>query len=314
METALLTGGAGFIGSHLCEDLLTKGLKVVCLDNFEDNYPRSVKEKNIKELSNNQNFVLVEADIRKKEQLESIFKQHPVDYVFHIAAKTGVRPSVIDPVSYFETNVNGTVNILDLCVKSKVKKLVFASSSSVYGSTAIPFVENSLTVPDSPYGVSKLAAEHMCRIYNKLHGLPIVCLRFFTVYGPRGRPDMAPYIFTDLITKQQPIKIFGDGSSLRDYTYVKDVVSGLIKAMESDLDFEVINIGNAKPLKLVEFIGIIENILGKKAETTSAPEQPGDMKATYADITKAGKLLNFKPSISVEQGMAEFVKWYQDMS
>ena len=314
METALVTGGAGFIGSHLCEELLGRGMKVVCFDNFEENYPKSVKEANIRGLLDDKNFVLVEGDVRKKEDVSGVFRQHKINYVFHIAAKTGVRPSVNDPVSYFGTNVNGTINVLDACVKSKVKKFVFASSSSVYGSARIPFSESGLTVPDSPYGVSKLAAEHICRIYHNLYGIKSVCLRFFTVYGPRGRPDMAPYIFTDRISRQLPVRVFGDGSSMRDYTYVKDAVAGLVKAMEADMGFEVINIGSSKPLKLVDFIGVIEKLLGKKADVAVEGEQPGDMKATYADISKASLLIGFKPSVSVEQGMEEFVKWYGESS
>ncbi|MBS3132527.1 SDR family NAD(P)-dependent oxidoreductase [Candidatus Woesearchaeota archaeon] len=314
METALVTGGAGFIGSHLCEELLGRGMKVVCFDNFEENYPKSVKEANIRGLLDDKNFVLVEGDVRKKEDVSGVFRQHKINYVFHIAAKTGVRPSVNDPVSYFGTNVNGTINVLDACVKSKVKKFVFASSSSVYGSARIPFSESGLTVPDSPYGVSKLAAEHICRIYHNLYGIKSVCLRFFTVYGPRGRPDMAPYIFTDRISRQLPVRVFGDGSSMRDYTYVKDAVAGLVKAMEADMGFEVINIGSSKPLKLVDFIGVIEKLLGKKADVAVEGEQPGDMKATYADISKASLLIGFKPSVSVEQGMEEFVKWYRESS
>ncbi|MAG15577.1 epimerase [Candidatus Woesearchaeota archaeon] len=307
----LVTGGAGFVGSHVCEELI-KTTQVVCADVFDSNYPESVKRNNIASMIGNDNFKLVEINITNKTALETLFQDHEIESVIHLAAKTGVRPSIENPKIYFDVNVNGTLNILDACRKYDVKKIVFASSSSVYGSVETPFLESGLTIPDSPYGVSKLAAENLCRIYNKLHGINVVCLRFFTVYGPRGRPDMAPYIFTEKISKDEPIKVFGDGSSIRDYTYVKDVVDGVLKALNADLGFEVINIGNSNPVKLLDFIAIIEKLVGKKANIQHEAEQPGDMGATFADMTKAEKLLNFKPTTSIEQGMAEFVKWYNE--
>jgi len=307
----LVTGGAGFIGSHVCEELV-KTTQVICVDVFDSNYPESVKRNNIASMANNANFTLVEADILDASAVDQIFQQHKIDSVIHLAAKTGVRPSIENPKAYFDVNVKGTLNILNMCRKYGVKKLVFASSSSVYGSVETPFLENGSTSPDSPYGVSKLAAEHLCRIYHNLYGINSVCLRFFTVYGPRGRPDMAPYIFTDKISKGEPIKVFGDGSSIRDYTYVKDVVNGVLKALQANIGFEVINIGNSNPVKLLDFIGVIEKLLGKKANILHEAEQPGDMGATFAGMSKAEKLLDFKPTTSVEQGMAEFIKWYKE--
>lgn len=311
MRNVLVTGGAGFIGSHLCEELLGKGMGVICFDNFEGNYPADAKRGNVSALLSNANFALVRGDVRKREDVAKVFTEK-VDCVIHVAAKTGVRSSVQNPIAYFETNVNGTINVLEGCVGSKVKRLVFASSSSVYGSGKTPFSETQPSVPDSPYGVSKLAAENMCRIYSQMHGLSVVCLRFFTVYGPRGRPDMAPYIFTEKISAGQPIRVFGDGSSMRDYTYVKDAVAGVVASLDAEASFEVINIGSSKPVRLLDFIAVIEKLLGKKANIVSEPEQPGDMKATYADISKAKRLLGFRPVTSIEQGMVEFVKWYRE--
>ncbi|MBI2664002.1 GDP-mannose 4,6-dehydratase [Candidatus Woesearchaeota archaeon] len=304
MDTVLVTGGAGFIGSHVCEELL-KSCKVICLDSIGSDDGR----RGIVNALSQPNFAFVSADITGN--IEQVFQQRRIDCVVHLAAKTGVRHSILDPKSYFAVNVNGTLNILNLCRKYKVKKMVFASSSSVYGSANAPFTESQQCLPDSPYGVSKLAAEHLCRIYSSLYGMNIVCLRFFTVYGPRGRADMAPFIFTDRISRDQPITVFGDGSSMRDYTYVKDAVSAVMAAMSSDLVFEVINVGNSRPVKLIDFIAVVEKLLGKKADIAVAPNQPGDMKATCADIAKARKLLNYNPAASVEQGMAEFVEWYK---
>jgi UDP-glucuronate 4-epimerase len=313
MKTALVTGGAGFIGSHLSEELIRSGFKVICIDNFENNYPKSTKLRNISGLAANNNFIFTESDVRIQADLEKVFQKHSIDYVIHLAAKTGVRPSVEDPAAYFSTNVNGTINVLNMCIRNKVKKVIFASSSSIYGSSSqIPFSEDEkMANPDSPYGVSKLAAEHICRIYNAIYRLPITCLRFFTVYGPRGRPDMAPYIFVDKISKGEPIQIFGDGSSMRDYTYISDIVAGIIASLRRDSGFEIFNLGNSSPVNLLEFIGIIEETLGKKALLSFREEQPGDMKKTYADISKAGQLLGFKPLMPLKGGMKAFVDWYR---
>jgi UDP-glucuronate 4-epimerase len=314
MKTALVTGGAGFIGSSVCKELIRRGFKVICLDSFENNYPVILKQKNISGMLGNTNFLLAKQNINDFAALEKLFSEHTIDYAFHLAARTGVRPSVEDPAAYFQTNVNGTINVLDMCVKHKVKKVIFASSSSVYGSkSAIPFSEEEKALmPDSPYGVSKLAAEHICRIYNAIYGLPITCLRFFTVYGPRGRPDMAPYIFVDKIYKGQPLEVFGDGSSMRDYTFIDDIVQGIMAAFEADFGFEIFNLGNSSPVKLLDFIHVIEDALGKKAELRFRGKQPGDMERTYADIRKAGKLLKFKPAIPIKEGIKQLAKWYKE--
>lgn len=312
MEKILVTGGAGFIGSSVCDELLAKGKSVICLDNFENNYPEKTKLRNTAEAQKNQNFTLIRGDVRKAEETERIFAENRIDTVIHLAAKTGVRPSVIDPAAYFDTNVKGTINILNSCAKHKTNKIVFASSSSVYGSgTKAPFSEESTTIPDSPYGATKLAAEHMCRIYNKLHGLKITCLRFFTVYGPRGRPDMAPYIFTKKILDGEAISVFGDGTSKRDYTHITDITTGIMLATEKDTEFEIINLGNSHPIKLTEFIATIEKTTGKKARIEHSPEQQGDMKETCADIRKAEQILGYRPKTRIEQGMKSFAEWYK---
>jgi UDP-glucuronate 4-epimerase len=308
----LVTGGAGFIGSNLCDCLLELKNEVICIDNLNDYYSPEQKEKNIKHNLNNKNFEFCERDIEDKEALAKIFQENKFDVVVHLAARAGVRPSLENPEIYFNTNVRGTLNILELCRENKIK-MIFASSSSVYGNNKIPFSEDDATEEQlSPYGTTKKMGERLCEMYSKLYDMNIICLRFFTVYGPRGRPDMAPYIFTKNIVEGKKINVFGDGTSKRDYTFISDIVDGIISAINKDLKFEIINLGDSSPITLKDFIGLIEKITGKKAIIEHLPEQKGDMKATYAKIDKAKDLLDYKPKVSIEEGMKKFVGWYKN--
>jgi len=308
----LVTGGAGFIGSNLCDRLLELGNKVVCVDNLNDYYSPKRKEKNISHNLKNKYFEFHKLDIEDKKSLEEIFKDNKFDVVVHIAARAGVRPSLENPDIYFNTNVKGTLNILEICRKDKIK-IIFASSSSVYGNNNIPFSEDDATEEQlSPYGTTKKIGERLCEMYSKLYDMKIICLRFFTVYGPRGRPDMAPYIFTKKILEEKKINVFGDGTSKRDYTFVSDIVDGIISAIKKDLKFEIINLGDSNPILLKEFISVIEKTIGKKAIIENIPEQKGDMKATYAKIDKAKELLNYKPKVNIEEGIKIFVGWYEN--
>ncbi|MBW2999045.1 SDR family NAD(P)-dependent oxidoreductase [Candidatus Woesearchaeota archaeon] len=314
METILVTGGAGFIGSHVCEKLLEKNYKVICIDNFNDFYSPKVKEENLKECLKDNNFVLYREDITNFEGLKKIFQENKIDKIIHLAARAGVRFSITDPVLYEKVNIKGTINLLELAKDFKIKNFIFGSSSSIYGvNKKVPFseddkVENQI----SPYGASKRAGEMYCRVYHKLFGLKITCLRFFTVYGPRGRPDMAPYKFTKLISEGKEIKMYGDGSSKRDYTYVTDIVEGVISASEKDFDFEIINLGDSNPVELRYFISLFEKSLGKKAKIKQLPMQPGDVTVTFADISKAEKLLNYRPKVKIEEGIKLLVEWFKE--
>ncbi len=312
METVLVTGGAGFIGSHVCERLLHDGHQVVCVDDFNDYYDPAAKERNVSAFVGNKAFSLHRSDIRDRNAMEKILQAHQCTRIIHLAARAGVRPSLDNPALYADVNINGTLNLLELAKAYKVKGVVFASSSSVYGlNKKVPFSEDDdVTSQISPYGVSKRADELYCHAYHELYGIPITCLRFFTVYGPRGRPDMAPYKFTKLIDEGKRIEMFGDGASWRDYTYVADIVEGIIAAMKKNCPFEIINLGNSNPIALKEFITLIEEKLGKKAAIKRLPPQPGDLPETYADVRKAERLLNFRPKVGVKEGMGRFIDWY----
>jgi len=304
----LITGGAGFIGSNLSKRLLETGHNVICIDNLNDYYSPRIKRENLEYNLKNKNFKFYRIDVENKEELRKVFGN--IDVVIHLAARAGVRASFKNPELYFNTNVIGTLNILDLCKEFNVK-LIFGSSSSVYGKDKIPFSEKDPVEKQlSPYGTTKRIAERLCEMYFRLYGLNIIILRFFTVYGPRGRPDMAPYIFVKNILEGKKIKMFGPGDSKRDYTYVDDILNGIIAATARDFKFEIINLGNSKPIALKDFISLIEKITGKKAKVEKLQEQKGDMKVTYADISKAKRLLNFEPKVSVEEGMKRFIEWY----
>ena len=308
----LVTGGAGFIGSHVCDALLNKGHSVICIDNFNDYYSPKTKEDNINHNLNNPDFKLYKEDICNIEGLKKVFEAEAPEKIIHLAARAGVRPSIKQPLLYEQVNVRGTLNLLELAKEFKIKQFISASSSSVYGKNKkAPFSESDpVDAPISPYAATKKAGELLCHTYHHLYGIPITCLRFFTVYGPRGRPDMAPYIFTKLINGGKPIQRFGDGSSRRDYTYVADIVAGVMAALENELGYEIINLGNSETVALSQLISVIEKHLGKKAEIIEKPMPPGDVPVTYADISKAKRLLGYNPKTSTDKGMENFIEWY----
>ncbi len=305
----LLTGGAGFIGSHVLDELLKRGAGVVVIDDFNDFYNPEFKEQNLA----GRKCDLRRGDITDFKFLEKIFETEKFDCVVHMAARAGVRPSIANPLLYQKVNVGGTANLLELCRINSIKKFVFASSSSVYGNQEkIPFSESdSVEEPISPYAATKHAAEVLVHTYHHLFGIKSTILRFFTVYGERGRPDMAPYLFTGKILRGEPIQKFGDGSTKRDYTYISDIVDGVIKAIEKDLEFEIINLGNNNPISLNEFISTIEELTGKKAVIENSPVQTGDVNQTCADISKAKILLDWQPKTSFKDGMRRFIDWYK---
>ncbi|GFP18972.1 UDP-glucuronate 4-epimerase [Candidatus Hakubella thermalkaliphila] len=311
--TVLITGGAGFIGSHLAENLVAEGYRVICIDDFNDYYDPRIKWENIAGLQARPEFRLVKGDITNKETLEELFSAWNIDQVVHLAARAGVRPSLRQPALYEKVNVGGTINLLEQCVRHQVKKFIFGSSSSVYGEQdKIPFSEEDrIERPISPYAATKRAAELICYTYHHLYQLPVICLRFFTVYGPRQRPEMAIHKFTSLIYQRQPIPLYGDGSSSRDYTFISDIVSGLRAAMDRNFGYEIINLGNSSPIQLKELVRLIEEALGLKARIDFQPPQSGDVTRTYADISKAQKLLGYHPEVPIEEGVALFVDWFK---
>ncbi len=309
----LVTGGAGFIGSHLCEALLNKGEKVICVDNLNEYYPPERKIQNIASFRHHPNFLFFKVDITQQDELESIFQKHTIQKIVHLAARAGVRPSIHNPLLYTETNVKGTINLLEIARKYQIKQFVFGSSSSVYGNASkFPFEESDpIHAPISPYAASKRAAELYCYTYSALFSLPVTCLRFFTVYGPKGRPDMAPYIFTSRLLTNLPLDLYGDGTSGRDYTYVGDIVQGITAALERPFPFEIINLGNSNPILLKDLVKTMEEVTGKKALINLHPPQPGDVQHTCADISKAQRLLGYQPKTTLKEGLTSFVEWYQ---
>jgi len=314
VETILVTGGAGFIGSQLVERLLARDNGVVCVDNFDSFYPPEIKRRNIERALTNKCFKLVECDIRSKEDLGKIFCTHEIDNIIHLAARAGVRPSISDPLLYQDVNVRGTINLLELSKEYGIKNFVFGSSSSVYGaSDKIPFKEgDGLLQPISPYAASKQAGELFCYTYHYLYHIPMTCLRFFTVYGPRQRPEMAIHKFTRLVDRGEEITLYGDGSSQRDYTYIGDIIEGIISALDKKLNFEIINLGDSETTDLRRLVSLIEENLGKKAKVSELPVQPGDVPTTCADISKARRLLSYNPKVRIEEGINNFVRWYRN--
>ena len=313
-EKILITGGAGFIGSHLVDRLLEAGEEVIVIDNFDDFYNPQIKRDNLKNHLSNPNFKLLEVDIRNKKALEQIFELNEITRVVHLAARAGVRSSIKNPSLYEEINIKGTLNLLEVCKNKNLENFIFASSSSVYGmNTKLPFSENdSLIHPISPYAVTKKTGELICYTYHHLYGIPIVCLRLFTVYGPRQRPEMAIHKFTRLIDQNCEIPIFGDGHSKRDYTYISDIIEGIISALKQKFDFQIFNLGSSEPIELKKLVSLIESTLGKRAKIKHTLDQPGDVPITYADITKSKKLFGYNPKIKIDEGIKEFVKWYED--
>jgi UDP-glucuronate 4-epimerase len=315
-KRVLVTGGAGFIGSHLVDSLLEEGFQVIVIDNFDPFYDRKIKEMNISNHFQYSNYRLIDADIRDEEHIDSIFKKWKPEVVVHLAAKAGVRPSVQDPSSYVEVNIKGTTNILNSSVKYGVQKVVFGSSSSVYGlNEKVPFSETDSTLqPASPYGATKVAGEALCKSYSNCYNLPIVALRFFTVYGPRQRPDLAIHKFMSKIINNEPITLFGDGSTSRDYTFVSDIVAGIRAAIEINIDgYEVFNLGNDQPIKLIDLVQAIEETLNKKAIIEWLPPQIGDVPKTWADLSKSRTILGYSPKTSIYDGLKEFKYWMDTM-
>jgi UDP-glucuronate 4-epimerase len=309
----LVTGGAGFIGSHLAEALLHDGQEVVIVDNLDDFYSPERKRANLSEIAQAGALSFHEIDIRDRSALESVLEVERPEVIVHLAARAGVRPSFEQPEVYGEVNVGGTLNLLMLATRFNIRKFVFASSSSVYGADAsIPFTEENVGMkPLSPYAATKLAGELLCYTYSHIYGLPVICLRFFTVYGPRQRPDLAISKFTALLETGRKIPIFGDGSSSRDYTHVDDIVAGVRSAMEYESRFEVFNLGNSQPVRLLDLVRLQEQATGKKAILEYLPDQPGDMPRTCADISKARRLLGYAPRVPFRSGLEQFVEWFR---
>ena len=308
-----VTGAAGFIGSHLCEALLARGDRVFGIDNFDPFYDRRIKERNLAKLSAHPSFSFLEGDIRDASALARWGEGMPADALIHLAAKAGVRPSVADPVGYADVNVLGTIRVLDWARERRVPKLLFASSSSVYGgNTKVPFAEDDFVDrPVSPYAATKKAGELLCHTYCHLYGMNVVALRFFTVYGPRQRPEMAIHKFTRRILEGEGIDLYGDGSSRRDYTYIDDIVSGILGSMGAPPGYRVYNLGESATISLSDLVALIEKACGKAAVRRFLPPQPGDVPVTCADISRARNEIGYDPRTPIGRGVSRFVEWYR---
>lgn len=315
MSKILITGVAGFIGSHLTEALLRRGDTIVGIDEFNDYYNPDIKQRNLAESLLSDNFTLVKADICDEPALKAQFETFQPDVVVHLAARAGVRPSLKDPNLYHRVNVIGSQHILDACRDYKPSHLVFASSSSVYGgSLEVPFSEtNPVMRPISPYAATKRMNELQAHVYSHVYGVRVTMLRFFTVYGPRQRPDMAIHKFTRAILEGTPLPMFGDGTTRRDYTYIDDIIDGIIRAIDTPFDYEIFNLGESHTTQLCELIALIEKHLGKKANIEHHPNQPGDVPITYADIQHAKDKLGYNPQFSMDEGISRFVHWYKQI-
>lgn len=318
MKTILVTGGAGFIGSHLCERVLKEDHSVICFDNFDSYYDPNLKIRNVEQISEKfpGPFTVVTGDIRNRDHLTELFKKKPVDAVFHLAARAGVRPSIADPLLYEDVNLRGTTMLLEVCKEFAMKNFIFASSSSVYGENQkVPFSETNLDIqPISPYGATKRSGELLCYSYHHLYGMNIACLRIFTAYGPRQRPEMAIHKFTALIDQGKEIPMYGEGSSKRDYTYIDDLIDGMIAVFQRHKGYEIYNLGESQTTSLMDLIGLIESALGKKAKIKEMEPQAGDVSITYADITKARRMLNYQPKVDMGIGIKRFVEWFKKQS
>jgi len=318
MKTFLITGGAGFIGSSLSEQLLNSNEKVIIIDNFCDFYNPNIKERNIDNIKNNTNFKLYKVDIRDRLSIKKVFDENKIDVVVNLAAMAGVRPSIENPILYQEVNCLGLQNILEEMKLHNVKNGVFASSSSVYGNgKEVPFRENMVVdYAISPYAATKKANEVMAHVYHKLYNMNIIMLRFFTVYGPKQRPDLAINKFTRLMIEGKEIPMFGNGNTSRDYTYIDDIVEGIIKSCEFCLSnknvYEILNLGNSNPISLIDMIRTIGETLEIEPKIEQLPMQAGDVETTFADITKAKKLIRYEPKTPFYNGIKKFVEWYKE--
>ncbi len=320
MKNILVTGGAGFIGSSLVDRLLSEGdWQVSVVDDFNDFYDPAIKRENVRRQKSNPHYRLFDADIRDSEALAGIFEENEFDCIVHLAARAGVRPSLELPLLYSQTNINGTLNLLELARAHGIKQFVFGSSSSVYGINAkVPFSEDDpIRQPISPYAATKAAGELICHTYTHLYGIRSVCLRFFTVYGPRQRPDLAIHKFARLLSEGKPIPVFGDGTTRRDYTYIDDILAGVRAAIShvadySASDYEVFNLGESRTVELRELVSLLEKELNVEAKIDRQPLQPGDVPQTYADISKARSLLGYNPQTQIEDGIRRFVEWFKE--
>lgn len=311
MENILITGAAGFIGSHLSERLLSLGYQVYGLDNFDPFYDPAIKRKNVAPLIGHHNFLLMEGDIRDLIFLEELFSKMSIDKIIHLAARPGVRSSIEHPLLNEDVNIKGTMNLLEISITKSIKQFVFASSSSVYGgSLKIPFSENDpVDCPVSPYAATKKSGELFCYTYHHLYKIPVTCLRFFTVYGPRQRPEMAIHHFAKAIFDGKPFALFGDGKIRRDFTYIEDIINGIILAIENPFAFEIFNLGESETHSIEEVILLLSKLIGKRPKINYLPPQAGDMLATFADISKARKMIGYDPKISLGKGLEIFVEY-----
>jgi UDP-glucuronate 4-epimerase len=311
VATILLTGGAGFIGSHLAERLLARGDRVVVLDNFDPYYDPRVKRRNVEPVLRHPSYRLVDADLRDTPAVESLLGSERFDLVVHLAARAGVRPSIAEPALYSDVNLRGTSILLEACRKAGVRRFVFGSSSSVYGNAnKVPFSEDDpVAHPVSPYAATKAAGELLCHAHHHVHGFDVTCLRFFTVYGPRQRPEMAIHKFAREIMEGKPLARFGDGRSERDYTYVDDIIDGVTKAMDRVEGFRIYNLGESRRVTLSTLIELLEKEIGVPAKITPMPDQPGDVSRTWAEVSRARAEIGYDPKVPIEEGIRRFVAW-----
>lgn len=325
MKTVLVTGGAGFIGSHLIERLLIDKKKIILIDDFNDYYDPKIKENNVQEIIRTRKqlnlddnyFQVYRGDITENVWIDKVFNENNIDIIVHLAAMAGVRPSIEMPEKYYNVNINGTLKILEACKERKIKNFIFASSSSVYGNNLkTPFTEiDNVDYPISPYAASKKAGELLCHTYYHLYDISVACLRFFTVYGPRQRPDLAIHKFTKLILNNKEIPFYGNGNTERDYTYIDDIIDGIIKAMnwinKDEKVYEIFNLGESKTISLNQMVQTLEKVIGKRATINKLPNQPGDVNKTFADISKSKEILGYNPKTDFEDGISKFVEWYK---
>ncbi len=307
----LVTGGAGFIGSHLVERLLSDGHRVTILDSFNDAYNPAFKRRNVAAFRGRKGFTLVRGDVRDAKAISRAMRHGAFDQIIHLAARAGVRPSLRDPLLYSDVNIGGTLQLLEAARKHGIPKFIFGSSSSVYGSRQkIPFREDEPALPISPYAATKLAGEALCHSYHHLYGLDVACLRFFTVYGPRQRPDLVIYKFACALMAGRPLEVFGDGTSRRDYTFVDDIVRGIFACTQRRLGYEIINLGGSHTVQLNNLIQLLEKSVDRKARIKHLPDQLGDVPITSADVSKAKRLLGWRPKVRIEEGIKRFVEWF----